>query len=256
MSESYNHHKFGSYSPVADLSPYAKISEQRLQNPKFVFRFILDKVNELKSVDSIKSWTDVGCANGEFLHYLCQGNKECKFTGIDITPSFLEVARQTLSAYSNVELIEADILANKTDIKSDVVSCTGTFQIFPDPTQILNSLVDLVKPGGLLLIDGCFNPFDISMTINYLDESRPEADDLWRCDFNHHSEKMIRRILKDRSDVDSASFFYPVMDTEIVKVPNAPHINMWTEPRDKGGFNIINGMGWYFNPRFLIIQKR
>ncbi|MDA9671074.1 hypothetical protein N9T57_02930, partial [Paracoccaceae bacterium] len=110
--------------------------------------------------------------------------------------------------------------------------------------------------GGLVLIDGCFNPFDISMTINYLDESRPEADDLWRCDFNHHSEKMIRRILKDRSDVDSASFFYPVMDTEIVKVSNAPHINMWTEPRDEGGYNIINGMGWHFNPRFLIIHKR
>ncbi|MDA9671046.1 hypothetical protein N9T57_02785, partial [Paracoccaceae bacterium] len=79
MSESYNHHKFGSYSPVADLSPYASVSEKRLQDPKFIFRFILDKVNELKLDENKKSWIDVGCANGEFLHYLCQSKPEWEF---------------------------------------------------------------------------------------------------------------------------------------------------------------------------------
>ena len=40
MSESYNHHEFGSYSPVPELSPYAEMNEDRLQNPKFIFRFM------------------------------------------------------------------------------------------------------------------------------------------------------------------------------------------------------------------------
>lgn len=255
MSDSYNKSRFGSYHPVAELSPYAIANSDRLNNTKFVFRFILDKVEELRPGATNVSWTDVGCANGEFLFYLSNQKLEWNFTGIDVNERFLKVAASTLEGRKNIELVNADILTLSKPQQSEVVSCTGTFQIFPDPTEILNKLLDLVKPGGLLLIDGCFNKYDISMAINYLDESKDEASDLWRCDFNHHSEKMIRRILDDRQDISTASFFYPVMDTEIVKKIDAPHINMWTEPRAEGGYNILNGMGLFFNPRFLIIEK-
>jgi ubiquinone/menaquinone biosynthesis C-methylase UbiE len=255
MANSYNHHEFGSYSPVPELSPYSEINDGRLNDPKFIFRFMLNEVRKWEKFDSVNSWTDVGCANGEFLHFLSQSEPDWSFTGLDINSGFLEVARQVLKNFSNVALLENDILAGDSGLTSDVVSCSGTFQIFPEPTAILNSLLDIVSPNGLLLIDGCFNPCDISMVVRYLDESKSEADDLWRCDFNHHSEKMIRRILSSRSDIASISFHYPVMDTEIIKEPGAPQINMWTEPRQGGGFNILNGMGWYFNPRFLVIEK-
>ena len=100
-TKSYNHHEFGSYSPVPELSPYARMNEDRLQNPKFIFRFMLSKARNWERADAISSWTDVGCANGEFLHFLSRSEPEWSFTGLDISPDFLNVARKTLAKFSN-----------------------------------------------------------------------------------------------------------------------------------------------------------
>lgn len=257
MAKSYNHHEFGAYSPVPELSPYAKIDENRIKNPKFIFRHMLAIAMDWQGNDRIDTWTDVGCANGEFLHFLSQNLKDCMFSGIDITEEFVEVAQKLLSSVENVSLINENILSPSLQLNpTKVVSCTGTFQIFPDPTEFLGALLDITEPGGLLLIDGCFNKYDISMTVSYLDESIEGAGNFWRCDFNHHSEKMIRRILSSREDIKSVTFDYQTMDVEIPKQKGAPHINMWTEMQPNGGYDIVNGMGWSFNPRFLVIEKK
>ena len=94
------------------------------------------------------------------------------------------------------------------------------------------------------------------MKVSYLDESIEEAGSFWRCDFNHHSEKMIRRILSSRNDIKSITFDYQTIDVEIPKQKGAPHINMWTEIQANGKYGIINGMGWPFNPSFLIKKKK
>ena len=39
LKKGYNHSHFGSYFPVPKLSPYRKINKQRLNKPKFIFKF-------------------------------------------------------------------------------------------------------------------------------------------------------------------------------------------------------------------------
>ena len=76
-------------------------------------------------------------------------------------------AENTINSLINENILSPSLQLNPTK----VVSCTGTFQIFPDPTEFLGAFLDITGPGGLLLIDGCFNKYDISMTVSYLDES-------------------------------------------------------------------------------------
>ena len=256
MTKKYNHSQFGSYSSIPELSPYYDIHKKRIQNPKFSFRFMLKIARNWKKEKNIISWRDVASANGEFLYFLCQKLAGCQFYGLDIEENFIKVSRTLLKDWENVKLSHDDILNQKENYEqTEIVSCAGTLHVFPKPDDFLNNLVDMVKPGGLLIVDGCINPFDISMIVQYLDESKEETSDLWRCDFNLHSEKMIKRILLKRNDIKSINFEYPIMDEPIPKIDGAPDINMWTESITDGEFNIVNGMGRKFNPCFLIVEK-
>lgn len=251
----YNEGEHGGYAPMPELSPYSKISPERIKNPKFIYRKSYEFVIESKEVEAISNWLDVGCANGEFLYFLSSKNPNIKFTGLDITPEFIAVAQNLNSDRKNVEFQLQDIFDTSTKIQYDVVTCLGTFQIFPDPERILNTLIDRVSPNGRLVISARFNPHNISATITYKDDSTEAARNIWRCDFNIHSEHWINEILSKRSDVRHYCFQYPIMDTDIPKKPNAPHINMWTIKRPDYGFDITNGLKANFNPSFLIIEK-
>ena len=63
-------------------------------------------------------------------------------------------------------------------------------------------------------------------------------------------------MLSKRDDVSKFRFEYPVMQDEIPKKANAPHVYKWTIPRIDGGYDIINGMQSVFNPSFLILEKK
>ena len=237
------------------LSPYSKISAERIRTPKFIYRKTLQFVREIRSDLTVSNWLDVGCANGEFLYYVSEECIETDFLGVDITPEFIKVAEELNHERRNVKFSNQDIFEASTEVKYDVVSCLGTFQIFPDPENLLNKLLDSVAAMGQLIISARFNPHDISAIIRYKDESTEFGKDLWRCDFNIHSEYWIKKMLSKRSDIKNFEFKYPIMDTEIPKKSAAPHINMWTIPREDYGYDITNGMKASFNPSFLIIEK-
>ena len=111
----FNKSSFGSYNPVVDISPYSKVNDKRLANPKFIFRYILKVALKNREKDNITSWRDIGCANGEFLYYLCNSFTNCKFYGVDITKEFIEIAKKILKKFDNVILINDDILNQKNE---------------------------------------------------------------------------------------------------------------------------------------------
>lgn len=139
---------------------------------------------------------------------------------------------------------------------ADVVTSIGTLPIFPDPTKFINLLLDLVKKKGIMIIDGRINSYDVSAIIKYRDESKKISQNLWRCDFNLHSEKWIRKILSKRSDIDKIYFRYPTIDTKIPRVKSAPHINNWTISIKKRGYEITSGLKILNNTGYLIVKKK
>ena len=190
----YNKKESIGYAPLPEISPYSKIDNNRLKKTKFIYR----KANEFikRHIKNPIDWVDIGTANGEFIFYLSNLWKKTKFLGIDITPEFVSVAKKLNKNFKNTKFLCNDIFKIDTKMyKSDVVTCLGTFPIFPNPKNILNKLLNLVKSKGILLIHGRFNPYNISAQIKFNDESKKISKNLWRSDFNLHSEKSIRKIL-------------------------------------------------------------
>ena len=195
----------GAYAVIPSLSPYSKINKKRISNTKFTYRKTNQYVNDV--FKNPKKWLDVGCANGEFIYYLADLWSETKFTGIDITKEYINVARKLNKRHDNAKFYCKNIfdISNKIH-KSEVVTCLGTFHIFPQPEDFLNALLDLVDNNGLLVINGRFNPYDVSAIIKFKDDSTKISKDLWRCDFNLHSESWIKDMLSKRSDIDNFDF--------------------------------------------------
>lgn len=244
----------GQYLPLISLSPYKKYRKNKVNKPKFTFRTTENLVN--KVIKNPKKWLDVGCANAEMIFYLAEIYKTTEFVGVDVFKKFIDLAKKNKKHSSNINFILGDCFKiNKSKFKSDVVTCLGTFSIFPDPKLILNKLLDFVEPGGVLVADGRFNPHDVSAVIKFRDESNKISKNLWRCDFNIHSQAIIKKIILKRTDIKDIKFIYPVMDTKILKNKNSPHINAWTSPLKKGKYNIFNGLG-LVNPSFLVIRKK
>lgn len=242
------------YAPFPKLSPYSYINKKRIKNPKFTFRKTAQYVKKI--IKNPKKWLDVGSANGEFVYYLAKKLKNTEFIGTDITSEFVKIAKKLNKDNKNTKFICENIFKVKKKIKYDVVTCLGTFPIFTNPKIILNNLINLVAKKGVLIIDGRFNKHKISAKIVYNDHSVNLSKNIWRCDFNLHSEEIIKKIILSRSDIKSFEFKYPIMDTKISKKQNMPDINVWTLPRKKGGYDIVNGLNIFINPSFLIIEKK
>ena len=92
---------------------------------------------------------DVGCGGGILSESLAQ--RGAKVTGIDMGEAPLSVAKlHGLESGVEVEYqqITAEALASQQAGTFDVVTCLEMLEHVPDPSSIVQSCYDLVKPGG------------------------------------------------------------------------------------------------------------
>ena len=62
---------------------------------------------------------------------------------------YIKVARKLNKRYDNTKFHCKNVFDVSKDIhKSEVVTCLGTFHIFPQPEDLLNTLLDLVDKVG------------------------------------------------------------------------------------------------------------
>lgn len=126
-----------------------------------------------KATDAVKdlsSWSvlDIGTGNGLLLHELAkQGFSD--LTGTDYSEGAIELARSVAirDGFPNINFLVDDILETKLDRKFQLVTDKGTLDaigLHPDgPLKRLmywESLMNLVAPGGILVITSCNNTKD------------------------------------------------------------------------------------------------
>ena len=144
------------YFPFEAVSPYSTVNEKRLSNPKEGFKQGLNSIKsyfEKREVGTRKvKMLDVGCANGEFMHFISNHINDINLTGLDMCQSFLNAAEKL--NLKNSEFINSDIFkySPKHLQEYDIVTCFGTIPIFKDCNDILCSLFNLLKPGGILIV--------------------------------------------------------------------------------------------------------
>jgi SAM-dependent methyltransferase len=236
------------YLPLPELSPY--IGEGRYERPKEVFKHIARKLEAITEPGRAYRYTDVACANGELLYQLRQRFPHWRFSGYDLTPAFIEAGR-AFPGLDGVDLEVADLF----DLEGtfDVVSMINLMTVFWDPRPPLEKLLGLVADGGILLVDGCFNVYDVEVRAVFMDNSTPASAGRWRRDLSQHSRASIAEILEGRCQ--RFEFEGVPMGVELPRHEGAPHGNVWTF-KDEHGRNVItNGTRMMMEKSLLTVWK-
>ncbi len=112
---------------------------------------------------------DCGCGTGPMLTLLHEKYPEKHFTGIDLTPKMIEVAKR--KALKNVELVVGDCENPPFEANSfDVVICCESFHHYPNPQDFFNSVSHVLRPGGrLVLRDMTMNSAAVRWFCNTID---------------------------------------------------------------------------------------
>ncbi len=127
----------------------------RWWDPKSEFR-PLHEINPLR-LDWIRKYVeldgrralDVGCGGGILTESMAAAGAHV--TGIDMAEGPLEVARlHQIESGAKVEYLQstAEELATKQAGQFDVVTCLEMLEHVPSPPQVIESVSELVKPGG------------------------------------------------------------------------------------------------------------
>ncbi len=132
--------------------------EQGLTSQKFVVPFI----SELVKPDSETTVLEIGCAEaGNLKPFVDMG---CKCTGIDISPSRIELAKKFYQANpnrKNLNLICQDIYLVTPDDAFDVIIMRDVIEHIPDQEKFMGFVKSFLKPGGkfFLAFPPWQNPF-------------------------------------------------------------------------------------------------
>lgn len=94
---------------------------------------------------------DCGCGTAPMLTLLHKKYPEKHYTGIDLTPKMIEVAKA--KKMKGVELIVGDCENLPFDENSfDAVICCQSFHHYPNVQDFFNSVYRVLRPGGRLIL--------------------------------------------------------------------------------------------------------
>lgn len=236
------------YAPDPAATPYT--STERFGKPKEDFKAIARRLAKLPERGPACRLADIGCANGELLHYLRGLFPGWSLHGFDRTPEFIETARGA-PGLEGVHLEHRDLY--EIDGIFDIVVSTCFLPLFPDIAKPLGRMLDLVADGGWLLSTGLFNPYDIEVRVEFCDNTRSLSRDVWRQDFNRHSQASIHRLFGSqvrRIEFEDCAY----EDLVLPRNPDNP-IRVWTLKDSDGRTMLINGAFQLCNQTLLVIQK-
>jgi SAM-dependent methyltransferase len=76
---------------------------------------------------------DLGCGTGRVAEAVLDAGAAA-YVGLDVSPRMLELARERLSRYDDVELVESDVAEAALDGTYDLVLALGLFEYLDDPS--------------------------------------------------------------------------------------------------------------------------
>ena len=109
---------------------------------------------------------DCGCGTAPMLTLLKDKYPNKNYTGIDLTPRMIEVAKS--KDMDNVTLVVGDCENLPFEDDSfDVIICSHSFHHYPNPQNFFNSVFRVLRPNGrLILRDSTSNSAFIRWTMN------------------------------------------------------------------------------------------
>ena len=110
---------------------------------------LYDRVIEKLNALDYSSLLDVGFGTGEVLSRIY--SEGVKFSGLDISPKMLDIARKNLGENVDLRLGDSEELP-WDDGSFDAVLCLNSFHHYPNPEKVLNEMNRVLKKGGKLVM--------------------------------------------------------------------------------------------------------
>jgi SAM-dependent methyltransferase len=98
---------------------------------------------------------DAGCGTGVGTEYLVHLNPEASVTGIDISESALDVAKERCqrSGATRVQFQQMNVeQAHPIEGQFEMINCVGVLHHLPDPSAGIKALAEKLAPGGIIHI--------------------------------------------------------------------------------------------------------
>ena len=126
------------------------------------YPYIEDELSRIKYRDLL----DCGCGTGPIISLLHEKDSAKHYTGIDLTPRMIEVAKA--KKLSNTEFVVGDCENLPFEDESfDVVICTNSFHHYPNPQRFFDSVKRVLRPGGKLVLQDYTAPAPILWLMNH-----------------------------------------------------------------------------------------
>lgn len=149
-------------NPIADHNRFYATEDRRAQSKEY-FKFLASLAGPLLIPGA--TVLDIGCATGEFFHYLSSIYSGLHMTGMDTDEEFLRIARKL---NQEATFLRGDIQPGQglPTRKFDVVFMAGVNYLFADPEPWLKNIRELTR--GKAYVFGVFNPeeLDVRMLVS------------------------------------------------------------------------------------------
>jgi len=120
------------------------VSYGTLGNDKYWKRKILEQISDGSY------FLDLACGTGILTREIAEKFPTAKIVGIDITKSYLDVAKQNSNSFDNISFILDDAEKFKQDSKFDCI--TGSYlPKYCDPEILVKNCIAHLKPGGKII---------------------------------------------------------------------------------------------------------
>jgi 2-polyprenyl-3-methyl-5-hydroxy-6-metoxy-1,4-benzoquinol methylase len=134
--------------------PYTGVKREALMDLYVLVHMLFAEAGIDDSQISKYSFFDGGCGSGQRILGLASEFPDASFTGVDMTESSLEIARQQAEqlGINNVAFRKGNLLELNEPSKYDVVTSVGVVHHLSDPARGVRNLSNLVAESGVLIL--------------------------------------------------------------------------------------------------------
>jgi SAM-dependent methyltransferase len=184
---------------------------------------------------------DVGCASGALINYLQTILPDHKFTGVDASKEFLEIAQ---NINPDATWINANALKLPENLHNafDVSLSLGVIGIFNEEKSIrmLKELVRTINYSGTVYVFSHFNDYNVDVLVNHR-IGQSDGEGKWETGFNNFSKNTVSKWLDKIDGVEECRFIDFKLPFEIKQDKRNPS-RSWSLEDKQGKLLFTNGL--------------
>ena len=116
----------------------------------------------LEQISDGNSFLDLACGTGILTRGIAEKFPSAKIVGIDITKSYLNVAKQNSNSFDNISFILDDAEEFKLDLKFDYITASYLPK-YCDPEILVKNCITHLKPGGKIIFHDFTYPKNLAV---------------------------------------------------------------------------------------------